>query len=76
MSYLLLETVGGFTGKSKQSKNQKVMKTIKCYWESHEFDLKKGWITITHPVEFEVADNTTDEEIENIADRKDVIIIK
>jgi hypothetical protein len=59
------------------------MKLIKAYWENKVFDPKpenciySGYMVPTkHFVELEVADDATDEEIEMIAHRKDVKIIK
>jgi len=48
------------------------MKIIKAHWESKEFDIKKGWVTIDHPVQYEVADDATEEEINDLLKRKDV----
>lgn len=52
------------------------MKKIETYWIRKEFDIKKGWFDEKHYVTLEVSDDATDEEIEDLAKRKDVIIIK
>lgn len=51
------------------------MKIIKAYWESKEFDMVKHWETVKHFVTYEVPDNTTEEEIDDLMRRKDVIRI-
>jgi len=61
--------------------NCKEMRTIKAYWESKEFDSKATEYVgcmkpVKHYAQFEVEDNATDEEIEVIARRKDIIPIK
>lgn len=52
------------------------MKTIKAYWESREFDIKRHWETIRHDVQYEVADDATEDEINDLMKRRDVIRIE
>jgi len=52
------------------------MKIIKTYWVSTEFDMIKHCIEVFHPYDMEVPENATQEEINEKAKLKDVIIIK
>jgi len=59
------------------------MKTVKAYWENFEFNPNpenskySGYmVPIRHFVTFEVKDDATDEEIQDIAKRKDFILVK